>query len=292
MKSLTVLSPHQDDAGLSLAMTIRAAARSGQPVRIVNCFTVSTYAPHSQARDAAEVGVVRKAEDREFASRVGSAVEVVDLEMEDAPIRLERPVAAVRRLKVGARERSDAARIAEALERVAEGTVLAPLGLGGHIDHLVAREAAILLARTGRTVVFYEDLPYAADLRECCILRAADGASRRIGARLGSALVRDREGTDRKRFAIEAYRSQLSASQIDSVIGYGTLRGGERLWGTNGFDQTFQAERAGIEAGSTTAVWGRRLQCATHAAANRARAVYRRATELTSRGGVNAPQTN
>jgi LmbE family N-acetylglucosaminyl deacetylase len=292
MKPLTVLSPHQDDAGLSLAMTIRAAARRGQAVRIVNCFTVSTYAPHSQARGAAEVGAIRKAEDREFASRVGSAVEVVDLEMEDAPIRLGRPVAVVRRLKVGARELGDAGKIAEALDRIAEGTVLAPLGLGGHIDHLVAREAAIRLARGGRTVVFYEDLPYAADLRECCILRAADGASRRIGARLGGALVREGECASRKRFAIEAYRSQLSASQFDSVIEYGTLRSGERLWGTNGFDRTFEAEPVGLEAGSSMAAWGRRFQCAAHAAVNRAQAVYRRATEVISRGGINAPQTN
>jgi LmbE family N-acetylglucosaminyl deacetylase len=294
MKSLTVLSPHQDDAGLSLAMTICAAARSGRPVRIVNCFTVSAYAPHSLARDVVEVGSVRKEEDREFASRVGPSVEVVDLGMEDAPIRLGRPVASVRRLKVGPRERMDAQKIAEALNCVADGMVLAPLGLGGHIDHLVAFEAAIRLARAGRTVVFYEDLPYAAELRDCCILRAANRASRRIGARLGGALVRDREAEDRKRFAIEAYGSQLSTGQIDSVIGYGTRRGGgERLWGTKGFHETVGAHPAGIEAGSFMAAWQRRLQCAAHAAGNGARAVCRRAAESISRGGGdNVPQTN
>jgi LmbE family N-acetylglucosaminyl deacetylase len=294
MKSLTVLSPHQDDAGLSLAMTIRAAARSGRRVRIVNCFTVSAYAPHSLALDVVEIGSIRKEEDREFASRVGTSVEVVDLGMEDAPIRLQRPVASVRRLKVGARERLDAQRIAEALDRLAEGTVLAPLGLGGHIDHLVALEAAIGLARAGRPVVFYEDLPYAADLRECCIIRAANGASRRIGARLGGALVRDREAADRKRFAIEAYGSQLTPCQIDSVIGYGTRRGdAERLWGTNGFHNSVGAQPAGIEAGSLGAAWQRRLHCAAHAAVNRARTVCRRATESISRGGGdNVPQTN
>jgi LmbE family N-acetylglucosaminyl deacetylase len=292
MKSLTVLSPHQDDAGLSLAMTIRAAARSGRTVRIVNCFTVSAYAPHSLAGDVAEVGSVRQAEDREFALRVGPSVEVVDLGMEDAPIRLGRPVASVRRLKVGDRERLDARRIAGAVDRVADGMVLAPLGLGGHIDHLVALEAAIRLARAGRTVAFYEDLPYAAELRECCILRAADGASRRIGARLGGALVRDREAADRKRFAIEAYGSQLSASQFDSVIGYGARRGGERLWGTNGFDATIGAQPAGVESGSFLAAWQRRLQCAAHTAANGARAAGRRAAESISRGGGdNVPQT-
>src|SRR5689334_18317690 len=97
MPFLTVLSPHQDDAGLSLAMTIRAASRRGIRIRIVNCFTISTYAPHSDARTADAVGAVRVAEDREFAARIGDGIEVVDLGLEDAPIRLSCRVEDVRR---------------------------------------------------------------------------------------------------------------------------------------------------------------------------------------------------
>jgi LmbE family N-acetylglucosaminyl deacetylase len=293
MNSLTVLSPHQDDAALSVGMTIRAAARSGRPVRILNCFTVSEYAPHNGARGAAEVGRVRQAEDREFASRMGAAVEVIDLGLEDAPIRFGCPVSAVRRRRVGVGERETAARIAEALARVADGLVLAPLGLGRHIDHLVAREAAIRFAQAGGHVAFYEDLPYAAELRDCCVRRAADGAALRVGTRLGGGVVRDREAASRKRFAIEAYESQLSAEQFDAVIGYGARRGGERLWGTGtAFGSIPKLENAEVEAGSPASAWARRMQCASHAAANRARAAIRRAMELVSGGGVNAPQTN
>lgn len=290
MIPLTVLSPHQDDAALSLAMTIRVAARNGHPVRVVNCFTVSNFAPHSTARGAAEVGELRRAEDREFASRAGVAVEMVDLGMEDAPIRLRCTVLDVRRLVMGRRERADAARIADAVSRFAEGVVLAPLGLGRHIDHLVVREAAALLARSGRKVVFYEDLPYAAELRECCILRTADGAAARLGARLHGGLVRDPEAASRKRFAIEAYGSQLAVCQIDSIVEYGARRGGERLWSVDESGVP-GVERAGIATGRIGAVWTRRLQCAAHAAARRSGWAVRRATELVS-GGVNAPQTN
>ncbi len=292
MKSLTVLSPHQDDAGLSVAMTIAASARGGCRVRIVNCFTVSDYAPHVEARGAAEVGAVRRGEDRDFAARVGGA-EVIDLGMEDAPIRLGCEVGVVRRLRVGGRERETAGRIAEAIGSE-DGLVLAPLGIGGHIDHLVAREAGIRLARAGRAVAFYEDLPYAAEARECCILRAADGVSARVGVRLAGALMRDPAAAARKRFAIEAYRSQLSRSQMESVIGYGETRGGERLWMLRGSEDLSpaQVEEAGLEAGSTAAALRRRIQCAAHAAANRARAAYRHAAHLTLRGGIHAPQEN
>jgi LmbE family N-acetylglucosaminyl deacetylase len=291
MPSLTVLSPHQDDAGLSLAMTIRAAARRGDRVRIVNCFTVSAYAPHSEARTAAEVGVIRGSEDREFAAKVGEAVEIVDLGMEDAPIRMACRVEDVRRKRVGRLELAQAGALAERAGKVAEGTVLAPLGLGRHIDHLIAREAGIRLAHDGRPVVFYEDLPYAAELRECCVRRAADGVARRLGSRLRAGVVRDDEAAGRKRFAIESYRSQLSGPQFDTVIRYGARMGGERIWGSSGLDAIPALEAAGLEAGEFTPAWRRRFQCAAHAAANRARAFCRRATEWTL-GGIDAPQTN
>jgi polysaccharide export outer membrane protein len=290
MNPLTVLSPHQDDAALSLAMTIRFAARSGRSVRIVNCFTVSTYAPHSGARTAEEVGAVRSGEDREFASRVGSGVEVIDLGMDDAPIRLQCPVAEARRRRIGGREREQAAAIADAVGKIAAGVVLAPLGLGRHIDHLVAAEAGIRLARAGRPVVFYEDLPYAAETRECCILRAADAAASRVGARLRGTLLRDSEAAGRKRFAIEAYASQLSAGQFDSVIQYGERLGGERLWAARGLAAMIPADEAGSETLPAAAAWRRRLGCAAHAAATRARALHRRAMETISRGGEVMPR--
>lgn len=81
---------------------------------------------------------------------------------------------------------------------------------------------------------------------------------------------------------------------MDSVTGYGATRGGERLWLLRGSEKEIPAavERLGIDAGSTAAALGRRMQCAAHAMANRARAAYRYATQSTLRGGINAPQAN
>ncbi|MBC7223710.1 MAG: PIG-L family deacetylase, partial [Anaerolineae bacterium] len=36
----------------------------------------------------------------------------------------------------------------------------APLGIGGHVDHRLVREAAMLLAEAGHPLRFYEDFPY------------------------------------------------------------------------------------------------------------------------------------
>src|SRR5262245_36212862 len=118
MVLVTVLSPHQDDGGFSLAMTIRAAASAGNPVRIVNCFTVSDHAPFAAAVGSNEVQSIRSSEDREFVSRIGWAVEVKDLEMLDAPLRLGCPVSRVRRLGMRAREHAEARRIAGLLTKL------------------------------------------------------------------------------------------------------------------------------------------------------------------------------
>jgi LmbE family N-acetylglucosaminyl deacetylase len=51
----------------------------------------------------------------------------------------------------------DRARVAE------KATVYAPLGAGHHVDHIIVRRMALLLAAQGCRVLFYEDYPYAGD---------------------------------------------------------------------------------------------------------------------------------
>src|SRR5262249_12644720 len=135
-----------DDGAFSLAMTIRALACAGHQVRIVNCFTVSNYAPYAAAAGSGEVGEIRRREDRDFVSRIGFGVDVVDLEMLDAPLRLQCPVAAVRRRPMRAVEDAEARRIAGALVKLKTRTLLVPAGIGGHIDHRIAREAGLRMA--------------------------------------------------------------------------------------------------------------------------------------------------
>jgi LmbE family N-acetylglucosaminyl deacetylase len=296
MADLTILSPHQDDAGLSLAMTIGAAAGAGHRVQIVNCFTVSEYAPYSNISGTAGVGRLRSEEDRRFASMMGSTVDVVDLGLRDAPIRLQCPISAVRRRPIGALERNEARQLADAVTRVAKGVLLVPIGLGTHIDHVVVREAGIRVAQSGQPVGFYEDLPYAAETRSCCAHRAVDGIARRLGAPLQPALVTEMRGVGRKREAIEGYASQISSAQLRSIIQYAELLGGfERLWMPAGVLAAFPValHTAAIRDRWSAPPAVQWLRCATHTGADRVRAVVRRLSEIGSRGDrVHVPQSN
>jgi len=55
--------------------------------------------------------------------------------------------------------------------------VLSPLGLGGHLDHLLVAAAARLVATTGREVAFYEDRPYACWLDDDALNQASSDAA-------------------------------------------------------------------------------------------------------------------
>ena len=111
----------------------------------------------------------------------------------------------------------------------AAGQVVAPLGVGHHVDHLLVRAAAEAAWPAG--LAYYEDYPYAAKL----------GYLRRV---LGDDLRAWRPdvqeitppGLGAKFDAVWAYRSQMSTF-FDSrkememqVGGYIELVGGERLW--------------------------------------------------------------
>lgn len=149
MTVLVVVSPHLDDAVMSCGGLLAAASRRGDRAIVVTVFT------EGEGHD------VRRAEDREALGLLG--VEAVHVGLADAPERLglarshralveEAVVSAGDRVVV---ERALASRLAGL--GVAEGApVLAPLGAGGHVDHLVVHEA--LRARPG--VAFYEDRPY------------------------------------------------------------------------------------------------------------------------------------
>jgi hypothetical protein len=78
--------------------------------------------------------------------------------------------------------------------------IYAPLALGGHVDHRLAREAGLLLARAGWTVWFYEDLPYALQAEDATSANDDNGWEPRLVD--GSASWRE------KIAAVMAYPSQ------------------------------------------------------------------------------------
>ncbi len=115
------------------------------------------------------------------------------------------------------------------------GLLLAPLGFGKHVDHCIAREAALRgnLSRAGGAVLaFYEDMPYSIDLPA--------GPETRTSAAKEQAIVSVTHAEwSIKLAAISAYESQKAmlnqrgvlASRISNYaldIGGGQLA--ERVW--------------------------------------------------------------
>jgi LmbE family N-acetylglucosaminyl deacetylase len=185
---LVVLSPHLDDAALSCGAVLLYAARRTS-VTVVTLFTEAGPPPHTfsarrylkqvGARSAQDLYARRRAEDRAALEPIG--VTCVHAGFPEALFRRRpqppRRAAAARLLPELAhvypvyRRHVIAGRIAPAdvgtlrdvcgvVARAAgsgPSVVLAPLGVGAHVDHVLVRTAA---DRSGADVVYYSDFPY------------------------------------------------------------------------------------------------------------------------------------
>jgi LmbE family N-acetylglucosaminyl deacetylase len=139
------------------------------PPAVVTAFSQSDFAPgFRKKRGREEVTEIRSAEDAAFCAKIGAAY--FPLGLPEPPLRgykkfksIFDPAADPRREPLYPELR---ARLAGAAAgRPGLAMVLAPLGLGTHIDHLMLREAAVEVGRErDLPIAFYEDLPYACDL--------------------------------------------------------------------------------------------------------------------------------
>ena len=182
------ISPHPDDAALSCGGRIARLRDRGELVAIVTVFSgagapgtaVSGYQRAALGirgaaadadeifRDGSTIAAARRAEDARYAGFVGAAITWLDLpdavyrgyesdaQLLSDPLPDERPPVDVLRRALGTL--GDLAQAAGAGERV---QVHAPLGVGGHVDHVLCRDAAIALLPRYPDLFLYEDVPYA-----------------------------------------------------------------------------------------------------------------------------------
>lgn len=229
-RAVLALAPHPDDLAFSVGGLLRRLA-GRREITVVTVFTRNAWAPNWDLakRDPETVSRVRQAEDVRYCEAVGARR--LSLDLADAGLRgydddTER---------LGPRaDDGVAARVREGLEPLLRSAdvLLCPLGLGGHVDHGIVRDAA-LAAGSGRArlVCLYEDLPYARDLSETEI---ADHARRVApGARpwrlyLGPLWRRKLED-------LAVYRTQVRAQDLDDIRAHALRVGGdggpaERVW--------------------------------------------------------------
>jgi LmbE family N-acetylglucosaminyl deacetylase len=147
-----VLSPHLDDAVLS-AFTVLCADPRPLVVNVCDGVPPAGPAPFSVrlcgATDAAAQMRRRRAEDDEALGRLGcESVSLGLLEADSRPLEAEPDVDDLRRALGAA--------------CAAAGAVHAPIGMGSHPDHLLARDLGFAIRdATGMPLWLYADLPYA-----------------------------------------------------------------------------------------------------------------------------------
>jgi len=167
-----VISPHFDDAVLSCGGLIWAAAQKGVPVEIWTvCAGYPQPGPLSELAtrihaewgtgDARETVELRRAEDRAAAAEVGAAVH--HFSTLDCIYRTHSSGAFLYTDDVFDPPHPADARLPELIATelapglLPDDSVIGPLTVGHHVDHVLTRAA---VERLGRPVTYYADIPY------------------------------------------------------------------------------------------------------------------------------------
>lgn len=169
MKLLAV-SPHLDDAAFSVGASLAVLVAEGHDVTVLTCFTGSVDAPTGFALACqtdkglapdVDYMAVRRAED--LAAQAVLGTRAVHLDLLEAP---HRGYDSAPELFAGihAGDRVDE-ELASRLEGLEADVLLAPQGLGSHVDHLQVVRA---VARLARPTAWWRDAPY--------VLKAPDAA--------------------------------------------------------------------------------------------------------------------
>jgi len=251
MKTILVLSPHLDDAVLSLGGMMAHKVSQGQSVVVYNLFCAPYHGPLSPAAqrlhegwgDPEDITALRLHEDRQALEVIGAHQIIGDARdliyrqslqgawlysnMEDIQ---------------GERNPEDDALVGTYSNKLSgmftrdKFDIYTPLCIGGHIDHMLVFDIGVRLHKGGYAVRFYEDLPYA--MRE-------DYLSARISVlhdMQSSLELFPLEMLARKIEALHYYQSQIDAlfeneDNMREWIRQQALRmsgredlGGEKVW--------------------------------------------------------------
>lgn len=161
MKVLAV-SPHLDDAVFSAGGVLARLADAGHEVSVVTCFTATVPGPTGFALACqtdkgfgpdVDYMALRRAEDAAAVAVLGATA--VHLPLSEAP---HRRYGSAPELLAGVRTDDEVWReVVALLEPLEADVLLAPQGLGGHVDHLQVVRAVVAL---GRPTGWWRDAPY------------------------------------------------------------------------------------------------------------------------------------
>lgn len=169
---ILVLSPHYDDAPLSLGQSLIDGALSRHEVTVGVVFGRSAWVRwfHPTRRRSPIATAIRRVEEQRNSRRFGYRLIIGG--REEATLRLETTDTS-RYLDPNA-DPSSSGEVEPALRVCAawaerHDAVLAPLGVGDHLDHLVLAEVGRRLGASATRVGFYAERPYATMLGDSAI---------------------------------------------------------------------------------------------------------------------------
>ncbi|MFJ4649983.1 PIG-L deacetylase family protein [Nocardia sp. NPDC088792] len=171
-RRIVVLSPHFDDAVLAIGALVAGCVESGRTVRVVTVFSAggTGISAGGRGKAFADYDSRRREDDRALAllgveaRRLGLHERIFRAPAPHGPLSLFHTSRAIA-------YSPDTAAVHRAIvaEQREDGTiVLAPLGIGNHIDHVITATAALRAARDparAARMLFYEDFNA---LAECC----------------------------------------------------------------------------------------------------------------------------
>ncbi|EML6324644.1 PIG-L family deacetylase [Bacillus cereus] len=183
-----IVSPHPDDAVLSLAGTIGHFLRNNERCLVVNIFNGRFEGNEALSEiamkylkedlnvqtvslsDAYNLQKIRMKEDYSALCYIG--VESQNLNYKDAIYRGNPPYYPTEKhlfSNLNVNEYGLINNIVSSLRRFSTSRkiqYLFPLGVGNHIDHRIAFEVGFQMHQMGKSIIFYEEVPYSLDFTE------------------------------------------------------------------------------------------------------------------------------
>ncbi len=229
------ISPHFDDAVLSCGGLIWEQTHSGIPVEI---WTVTAGDPppgpvsdlitrvHTMWKTGTpqETVALRRIEDQVAARRVGATVN--QLNCVDAIYRRNTTGSLMYTDDVFDPIHPDESGIVQDVARMlardltSYDTLVCPLALGGHVDHIITRLAAETL---GRPLWYYADIPY--------LFRHQEELAPAVAAMAGKVILISSQGLTAWQESISAHASQLSSLFVDAQDMQDQIKNYCQSWG-------------------------------------------------------------
>ena len=219
--SYCVLSSHSDDAALSVAGTLKFLTATGKDLALITCFSKSAFSGMDASSGVESVTRIRKAEDRAFARLLSDDCAAIWIDLPDAPLRGVDLGDLFTSRDLGETDRALASVLANSLASVLDpsSTLLVPLAIGSHIDHLIVRCAGFLLFERGFSeLVFYEDLPYAAPYQLKTLNAVVARIANQSCVSLSPRSVAYPGLAEFKKRALKCYDSQISDGWVEDAL--------------------------------------------------------------------------